>query len=594
MIPNGGVWRRCCQASHAVREAVYVWFGAAGGALLVLTLRYCHDAPTVVPVNVMGLMSLSCTSITAAEGRAMLWSKRRGPCAWAGVAAIAWGCALANVVVPPMLSPPSSSCSGGPVDWVSIGACACALWLAVLGITVLWFVPLTNANQEKCAGPEACMSRGCVVLLLAWLLFAGISLLVALGHTPSKILTTPSRQTMMPAALQKLGRWSIEQRDQRDVHGTKIVPDATLTLDSLPLNLGWQALTFDTETGATIVHAANDASLRGSREGQRLQLLYCADAVVKYWTDTIVCNEPLVKAAASMRKFVPGIAALGWFTAVTMFQHNLLDGFPQLEAAFAFADHVLPLVGEPLQILCGPSILCSGAAARFKSMPTTTELSPHLLKGFGIGDRVGHHVEHLVVPYAYNNAHSIKQWSYPAGWYDIADEVLLSKPDFLHTSKQTWAQDGDRNCYVLFVSREGHTRSLGGAIRNKIKSALQRFLTPPSGCNRMELKIFHRPQDPMRDALIFRGAKAVLGVHGGALSNVVYCQPGTVVIEVLPKLNPRLFFAAVAYSRNLTHYTYNPSHWVSASYYTNDIVAVNSSRFIAFTIGVLRAHGWAK
>ena len=34
-----------------------------------------------------------------------------------------------------------------------------------------------------------------------------------------------------------------------------------------------------------------------------------------------------------------------------------------------------------------------------------------------------------------------------------------------------------------------------------------------------------------------RGARALVGLHGAALTNQIFCRPGTAVVEVFPRIN---------------------------------------------------------
>eukprot|EP01052_Picozoa_sp_SAG31_P050952 SAG31_NODE_11872_length_990_cov_1.021324_1_plen_263_part_10 len=257
-------------------------------------------------------------------------------------------------------------------------------------------------------------------------------------------------------------------------------------------------------------------------------------------------------------------------------------------AATMVASYVSSAV-ESIRILCGPQYLCN--AAQIQENPRAD-----LIEGYGIGTRQGHHVEHLVVARAHNNdwTRGEKDWSFPRGWYQLVDAwrqhqlKMLNARQTMHSLKKS---DMVTECYVLFVSREHHVRHLDSSLRDKLASTVSRWLVPPRGCTNISLKVFNRPQSPMQDATLFYGASAVIGVHGGALSNLVYCQHGTIVIEVLPQQQPRMFFAAVAYSRNLTYYTYTPSAWNVANWYGDGDIPINASHFMAVICGIFRVHG---
>ena len=48
----------------------------------------------------------------------------------------------------------------------------------------------------------------------------------------------------------------------------------------------------------------------------------------------------------------------------------------------------------------------------------------------------------------------------------------------------------------------------------------------------MVKKIFTRPAGLGNDAALFNRARMVVAVHGGALSNTVFCRPGTIVVRI--------------------------------------------------------------
>ena len=50
---------------------------------------------------------------------------------------------------------------------------------------------------------------------------------------------------------------------------------------------------------------------------------------------------------------------------------------------------------------------------------------------------------------------------------------------------------------------------------------------------------------PLADQIrMFYSADAVVGAHGGGLANLVFCRPGTVVVECFHKVNPCYYVLA--------------------------------------------------
>ena len=60
-----------------------------------------------------------------------------------------------------------------------------------------------------------------------------------------------------------------------------------------------------------------------------------------------------------------------------------------------------------------------------------------------------------------------------------------------------------------------------------------------------------RYESPERSARVFAAARVVVGPHGGALANLVHCEPGTIVVEIMPEARARLYYAGVAYAKKL-------------------------------------------
>lgn len=66
----------------------------------------------------------------------------------------------------------------------------------------------------------------------------------------------------------------------------------------------------------------------------------------------------------------------------------------------------------------------------------------------------------------------------------------------------------------------------------------------------------------------FSAAAVVVAPHGGALANLVFCAPGTAVVEIVPPQTLRLFYAGLSYARGLRYYAF-PAREFS---YTGNVV----------------------
>ena len=57
-------------------------------------------------------------------------------------------------------------------------------------------------------------------------------------------------------------------------------------------------------------------------------------------------------------------------------------------------------------------------------------------------------------------------------------------------------------------------------------------------------------------ARAFSAAAVVVAPHGGALANIVFCAPGTAVVEIVPAQTVRLGFGWISYARGLRYYAF--------------------------------------
>jgi len=89
-------------------------------------------------------------------------------------------------------------------------------------------------------------------------------------------------------------------------------------------------------------------------------------------------------------------------------------------------------------------------------------------------------------------------------------------------------------------------------------------------------------------ARIFADAEVVVGPHGGALANVVFCRESAAVVEIMPERHARLYFAGVAYARRLRFYAFQADRFLS--YDAPDIV-VDPDALAALVRVALRERG---
>ena len=82
--------------------------------------------------------------------------------------------------------------------------------------------------------------------------------------------------------------------------------------------------------------------------------------------------------------------------------------------------------------------------------------------------------------------------------------------------------------YVLYVSRKG-TRNYGRNILNE--DEIIEYLTHRYGD---AIQIIQKPKSIYSTKDLFRNARILLGVHGGALYNLMFCPKWTEIIEIMP------------------------------------------------------------
>ena len=100
---------------------------------------------------------------------------------------------------------------------------------------------------------------------------------------------------------------------------------------------------------------------------------------------------------------------------------------------------------------------------------------------------------------------------------------------------------GARNRRLL-VARRGPTRKI-----NNIEQ-VQTFLS------RYDFETIYPEGMSMRDQLLlFQSAEFIISPHGAGLANLLFCEPGTKVIELMPSVEMRPFFWLVAEKLDLVH-----------------------------------------
>ncbi len=521
--------------------------------------------------------------------------------------------------------------------------------LSFIGVPSVWVAPLFglssvgNLSSRSRAAARKLPLNNCenltMKVTMTWGLLSMAAIVAALGYSP---LVTRAWTGFDPS--DHLDGYTVVWNTKGqpfEVHGMTIVPTAVfiasqpMTVDEswhlLTLrqighsNDSWTELATQSGTGrlastlstTATPHSVDRAMWNELRSHQRV-VLYCQDAVVTAWSDTVECGANPSTSVLNLRVLIDGVGLIGYFTRVDMWQHWLLDGVPQLDGGLSLARQLLHGYSQasqqlrsgelPLGILCGPEFLCA-ATKKSQDHYRIPKESLRVYPGYGIG-RQGHHIKQLLWNVVANGTElqGLQQQQrrqrrrrqqqqqqqqqqhpplvrlapqsgmlYPRGSYDALSAMF----------QPVNATDGR---YVLFVSREDHSRHLDDAGRAEFLRRLQ--VTLQSQQPAIELRIFRHTEGQQADRVLFNGALAVIGVHGGGLVNTMFCRERSVIVEIQPwNCHPRLHCAAIAYARGIKHYTFNAREWIierAEAWYSYEPIRVDAAKLHGFVVDVLR------
>lgn len=110
-----------------------------------------------------------------------------------------------------------------------------------------------------------------------------------------------------------------------------------------------------------------------------------------------------------------------------------------------------------------------------------------------------------------------------------------------------------------------------------------------------DLIVLDEKQSNNSSIVLFEGADAVIGCHGGLFMHIRSCKPNTVIIEIQPvngaygwvKANPRvqrLMYASLGLGINLSYYIYYAEKFPNNYHdrYEKGIVYINNSHFTEY------------
>ena len=71
---------------------------------------------------------------------------------------------------------------------------------------------------------------------------------------------------------------------------------------------------------------------------------------------------------------------------------------------------------------------------------------------------------------------------------------------------------------------------------------------------------------------LFNNAKVIVGAHGAAFTNLVFCKPKTKVIEIIPKSHPNKVNKKISNIKNLNYFRFITKDLKESEKITGDIV----------------------
>jgi hypothetical protein len=133
---------------------------------------------------------------------------------------------------------------------------------------------------------------------------------------------------------------------------------------------------------------------------------------------------------------------------------------------------------------------------------------------------------------------------YPVGSFFLADLFIES------------VFSGQHEETILYLSRGNH----GSRYIINEGELLEAFAQEPSIGTRLKIFEFRKNISSSEQEKMFNSAAIVVGMHGGAFSNIIFCRQSAVILEI-NQANGRDCFAAICLSRGLKYERFVPQGW---------------------------------
>jgi len=133
-------------------------------------------------------------------------------------------------------------------------------------------------------------------------------------------------------------------------------------------------------------------------------------------------------------------------------------------------------------------------------------------------------------------------------------EAFWAEPGLVETMPASYLKSFRRRIAALYAPEQtGHRRRLLVARRGPTRT-IQNLDQVQDCLSTYDFETVYIEGMSMRDQiLLFQSAAFIVGVHGAALSNLLWCAPGTKVLEFMPAVEMRPFFWLISEKLDLVH-----------------------------------------
>lgn len=313
------------------------------------------------------------------------------------------------------------------------------------------------------------------------------------------------------------------------------------TIPFTPSNVKWSKVVEVQQPAKALRGGMNEHQMNLSIP-RRFLFSECLSAHVNVMQRKITCFQGTANLPIITKTIVLGTDI---FTP-NNFQHDLINGIPTVGMV---ADYLLEDL-DTRWILSGDSI------ADVYAVMTNNR---SIIRISSIPDG-GFWASNIIVPFVDWTYEGLSTDSYPRGSFWPTEVYNMKMVELGHFSHSFSSR------YVLFLQRKGPRRFLTqeSEIIDRLSSMLRVI-----GWSLVPFPHFSG-MSPIQQRQLFYGSSVIIGLHGGAFSNIPFAHHDTVVIEInnddsfypepAPTNNIRNVFANMALSRNLRYFRFVPDY----------------------------------